>query len=181
MGYIRFLLAVIVVAAHCGVNNWSIGASAAVQAFFLISGFYMAATYSTNYNGHYRALTFYVSRYLRLYPLYLTLVLLTAAFWYCASHQPNINSTHTFDYFIPDAKPKPDFEVWSLLFQDIAIPFNNAFLPVRQAWSVSAELAFYVLVPLLFLIPIIDQVPIFLRGRRCLHDWIAGTAVVKTS
>ena len=82
MGYIRFLLAALVVASHCHASTWTIGSIGAVDAFFLISGFYMALTYSKNYDGANRAVSFFASRYLRLYPMYLTLVLLTALVWW---------------------------------------------------------------------------------------------------
>ncbi|HEY1708725.1 MAG TPA: RDD family protein [Rhizomicrobium sp.] len=36
-----------------------------------------------------------------------------------------------------------------------------------------------VLVPFIALIPAIDQVLIFRRDRRCIHDWVCGTAVVR--
>lgn len=37
-----------------------------------------------------------------------------------------------------------------------------------------------VLVPYIALIPVIDQAPIFGKSRRCIHDWVSGTAVVRT-
>ena len=62
------------------------------------------------------------------------------------------NMLRIYDYFIsPD--PKPHFAVWTLLLQDV-ISVNERehyLLPVRQAWSISAELAFYALVPALVL------------------------------
>ncbi|MGN6514688.1 MAG: RDD family protein [Rhizomicrobium sp.] len=36
-----------------------------------------------------------------------------------------------------------------------------------------------VLVPYIALIPAIDQVLIFRKDRRCIHDWASGTAVVR--
>jgi uncharacterized RDD family membrane protein YckC len=38
-----------------------------------------------------------------------------------------------------------------------------------------------VLVPYVALIPVIDQVLIFRKDRRCVHDWASGTAVVARS
>lgn len=149
MGYIRFLLAALVVTAHCNVSGWTIGATAAVQVFFLISGFYMAATYSKNYDGPNRAISFFASRYTRLYPMYLTLVLITGLVWYLGRNTLHLNTTQTFDYFALNEPHKPDLRVWSLFFQDLS-PSQILNLPVRQSWSISAELAFYALVPLLF-------------------------------
>lgn len=36
-----------------------------------------------------------------------------------------------------------------------------------------------VLVPYITLIPLIDQALIFRKDRRCVHDWLSGTAVVR--
>lgn len=41
-------------------------------------------------------------------------------------------------------------------------------------------LLFLVIVPALALLPIIDQLFVFLKSRRCIHDYAAGTAVVST-
>lgn len=68
MGTLRFILALAVVAFHAGPifgGKW-MGADA-VPAFFIISGFYMALIL----NGRYAdARSFYISRALRLYPVY---------------------------------------------------------------------------------------------------------------
>ena len=41
-------------------------------------------------------------------------------------------------------------------------------------------LLFLVIVPALALLPIIDQLFVFSKSRRCIHDYAAGTAVVNT-
>jgi peptidoglycan/LPS O-acetylase OafA/YrhL len=92
MGLLRLLLAVSVVVGHAGgvyglrLEN---GGSAflthgdtAVQAFYVVSGFYMALILSGKYVS---APAFWVSRYLRLAPLYLFLSLLTFATAYIIS------------------------------------------------------------------------------------------------
>jgi peptidoglycan/LPS O-acetylase OafA/YrhL len=152
MGYIRFLLAVIVIMAHANAAVVpTIDALGAVQVFFVISGFYMAATYERNYTGKNRAIRFWASRYMRLYPTYLILLLLT---WLASSaFGGGSNMLRIYDYFISTG-PKPDSAVWTLFFQDV-ISVDEAthnLLPVRQAWSISAELAFYALVPLLIVL-----------------------------
>ncbi len=40
-------------------------------------------------------------------------------------------------------------------------------------------LLFLSVVPWIAALPIIDQLPIFLRRRRCLHDLVSGTVVVR--
>ena len=49
-------------------------------------------------------------------------------------------------------------------------------LVVLRAWFFAA---IFLVIPPLVLLPLIDHLPIFSRRRRCLHDWIAGTVVVR--
>ena len=50
-------------------------------------------------------------------------------------------------------------------------------LVLIRGWFFAA--AFLVVVPWLTLLPLIDHLLIFLRHRRCLHDWLAGTVVMQ--
>nr|QDP21119.1 acyltransferase [Bradyrhizobium cosmicum] len=145
MGWLRFLLASLVVAYHCQIHRLyqTIGGLAAVEAFFFVSGFYMAAAYP-RYRGRFPALMFWLSRYLRLLPFYATVLFLT---WLCWYGGLPTNATSIFNAFSVDDAP------WlaniTLLGQDL-IAINeraNLLLPVRQSWSISAELVFYALTP----------------------------------
>ena len=74
MGLVRFLLAISVTLAHVPSRSLlgfdMIAADTSVQAFFLISGFYMALVLTEN--GHYSSTRiFYASRYMRLWPIYI--------------------------------------------------------------------------------------------------------------
>src|SRR6185436_8947874 len=51
------------------------GSYTAVQAFFMISGFYMSLIYKSNYGDRWE---FYKSRFFRLFPAYWAALLLTA-------------------------------------------------------------------------------------------------------
>lgn len=80
MGVIRFLLAMSVVVYHsntlCGERF--IGGTAAVQAFYILSGFYMAMILNEKYRpgpGSFRL--FITNRFLRLYPAYWVVLLLS--------------------------------------------------------------------------------------------------------
>jgi hypothetical protein len=42
-------------------------------------------------------------------------------------------------------------------------------------------LLFVGIIPYFAILPLLDQVFIFGRQRRCLHDWISGTLVVRVS
>jgi peptidoglycan/LPS O-acetylase OafA/YrhL len=77
MGTLRFLLALSVVMDHAGpvLGVRLLPGRVAVEIFFAISGFYMAMILSGKYAT---AKSFYVSRFLRLYPVY---VIVFAATW----------------------------------------------------------------------------------------------------
>ncbi|WP_027576398.1 acyltransferase [Bradyrhizobium sp. WSM1743] len=146
MGWLRFLLAAVVVAYHCQFHRvyQTVGGLAAVEAFFFVSGFYMAAAYP-RYQGRFSALLFWLSRYLRLLPFYLTVLVLTWLFWLSGLAT---NKTAIFNAF--GTADAPWLANITLLGQDL-IAINeraNLLLPVRQSWSISAELAFYLLTPL---------------------------------
>jgi peptidoglycan/LPS O-acetylase OafA/YrhL len=73
VGLLRTILALLVVGSHIGAFG---GATFAVKGFFIISGFYMALVISTRYYAL-PVGDFYVSRLLRLLPLYWVIGLLT--------------------------------------------------------------------------------------------------------
>jgi peptidoglycan/LPS O-acetylase OafA/YrhL len=71
MGVVRTLLAIAVVVTHTGPlfpGVTMIPGTLAVQAFYVISGFYMALVLSTKYSDH--ASDFYAARALRIFPIY---------------------------------------------------------------------------------------------------------------
>jgi len=77
MGILRLLLAASVVAFHSGPIFGFRGMGAdAVQAFFILSGLYMALIVSVNYAN---ATDFYLSRALRLFPVYWVFLLMVVA------------------------------------------------------------------------------------------------------
>lgn len=79
MGLIRLLLALSVVLAHSTaiLGTELVGGSAAVECFFVISGFYMAMVLEKKYFTLDRGVwkTFMASRLARLYPVYLAVLL----------------------------------------------------------------------------------------------------------
>jgi peptidoglycan/LPS O-acetylase OafA/YrhL len=83
MGIIRLLLALSVVAAHTtsffGVHL--VGGKVAVQAFYIISGFYMSLILNEKYlgkTGSYKL--FITNRFLRIFPIFWTVLVLVALF-----------------------------------------------------------------------------------------------------
>jgi peptidoglycan/LPS O-acetylase OafA/YrhL len=83
MGTLRFLLAMVVVLFHYQtLGSGMMDAHTAVKMFFIISGFYMAMILDQKYGralGGLRA--FAINRFLRLYPLYAVVLILTIG-WY---------------------------------------------------------------------------------------------------
>ncbi len=95
MGFLRLLLAAAVVAEHstpiCGFSFT--GGHLAVRLFFIISGFYMALILTTKYTADHpnRYWLFISNRFLRIYPCYYVVLLLSLAFYAAASfylHHP---------------------------------------------------------------------------------------------
>lgn len=155
MGYIRFLLAAIVLVSHSGGGIPAMSAESAVEAFFVISGYYMALTFETHYLGAGGIWKFYLSRYIRLYPLYfMGLITMLAIAETASALHWDIDSIRSFAYFTRPQDGVQHIAVWSLFFQDILSidPARAWALPLPQAWSISAELIFYLLTPALLMI-----------------------------
>ena len=161
MGLIRLLLALAVVSAHSNSSSFLklSGGEVAVQAFFIISGFYMAMI-----AGSYKSVAvFWLSRYLRLFPAYLVCGLLTLFFHFgVVPYEARVNE-------LPVAAIAfLGFTNLTMLFQDITMflgvdntslhavahfqqssPPLYQLLLVPQGWSLGLELSFYLFVPFL--------------------------------
>lgn len=176
MGAIRLLLAVAVVVSHGAVSNLYgfrfLSSALAVQAFFILSGFYMALVLDTTYRGPRSYAPFLANRALRLFPIYWLTCLITLALLAITSAQalptgvPDaLALTHPGD--APNLVAKATTGATNLLMlgQD-AVHFFVAttsgiggletegtplyrFLLVPQAWTLSFELIFYAAAPLL--------------------------------
>jgi peptidoglycan/LPS O-acetylase OafA/YrhL len=178
MGIRRLLLALSVLISHTNTifGFGLVGGQAAVQAFFIISGFYMALILNEKYIGKNNSYKLFITnRLLRLYPIYFLILLLTivasiAAYFYSSGHNlgriqvytenyDSINFSTLFYLFISNL---------TMLFQDIAMflglnietgnlyfttnfsqtePQLFRFLMVPQAWTVSIEMTFYLIAP----------------------------------
>ena len=181
MGILRILLALAVVSTHSSpvLGLKSVGGLTAVQSFYVISGFYMGLVLNTKYNyaGSYRP--FLVQRFLRLYPLYAFILVLSILFCVlvglCRGEtvQAGVDWTRYSTHLSPLAWLWLTIPQVTLLGQD-AIMFTGlnpttagtlhpvfvanfqrtavpsfGFLFVPQAWSLSLELMFYILAPML--------------------------------
>lgn len=176
MWVLRFLLALIVVFAHSdffGITfMWWSGA---VQLFFIISWFYMTLILREKYIGKESYKVFIQNRFLRIYPIFLSTLFLTICisilsgislwnWWSFNSYISNLESLSLGSLLIL-------FWTNILIFgQDIIMflwlntesaslfftsdfsktsPQMHNFLFIPQAWSISIELMFYIIAPLL--------------------------------
>lgn len=176
MGLIRLLLALSVALSHDGFTVM-VNSSAAVQLFFLISGFYMALVLDTRYAPDLRGtLVFYTSRYLRLFPGYIAVLAATVALALYSGQLPFMDGPKFLGFLVEMPLGQAIFLVvaniviilqdWFLFlyytpgegfhfttaFWAFTPPrFEHAyhFLIVPQAWSLGIELLFYVCAPFL--------------------------------
>lgn len=177
MGILRVLLALSVVFTHIetGYKIKLLPGYVAVQAFFIISGFYMSLILNNKYVGKNSYQLFYKNRFLRLYPMYLVVLIgtITVSIISALFFNKGLSLTPYIDW-IGTMKPSTlAFLVMTNLFlfgQDIVMflgyePNNGTlfatsdfmlsnpkafqFLLVPQAWSLSVEILFYFIAPFL--------------------------------
>jgi peptidoglycan/LPS O-acetylase OafA/YrhL len=165
MGLFRFLLAFVVLLHHLpDAPNYSLllGGPEAVETFYMISGFYMAMVLDKKYSHCLKTYkTFIVSRFLRIYPQYLVVAILTLASYYVVTSLLSA----PYDRFILAYYDKLNsLDLWEgvmLIFTSIAI-FGQDWLaylfdgkyhmhhPVSIGWSLACELTFYLTAPIIF-------------------------------
>lgn len=177
MGLLRFVLAVSVLIAHSspvfGVTI--IGGRMSVQAFYIISGFYMSLVLNEKYIGENASYKLFISnRFLRLYPIYWCVLILTVLFCFGAYFIPHVYAPNTLNLFI-DNFSNMNFLTFAFLFfinvfifgQDISFftgmdqwgsmffssnlinenPHLYSFIFIPQGWSIALELMFYLIAP----------------------------------
>jgi peptidoglycan/LPS O-acetylase OafA/YrhL len=168
MGLLRFLLALSVVLTHAGgLFGYTMATgSVAVQLFFMISGFLMQLVLSERYDPATDKQLFYVNRALRIFPIYLVVVVLTIALTaiflphsgYTAFVQARGQDLGIADMlalgwtaifiFGQEAFTFLQLTPAGLTFSPMGPDAGTYPLqPVPQAWSLSLELTFYLLAP----------------------------------
>ena len=171
MGMVRVALAMAVVLSHLPLASYKfLSGGLAVQAFFIISGFYMALVL----DGKYKDIgLFYSNRLLRLFPTYFVILALTIFVVYAFNGSATI-SPELVDRILQD--PLTTFVmvveniimvgqemlfwfsidtngalVWDpsgpLPDETTVVAWQGLFVP--QAWSLSMELMFYAMAPFL--------------------------------
>ncbi len=133
-----------------------VGPVVAVQAFFMISGFYMALVLNEKYIGVNNSFKLFISnRFLRLFPTYLLVMVSVAVvniIIYLAFRKSlMINELFSFnlgfgDYFKIIYLNIFLFGQAAILFIDSAVPFQH-FIFVPQAWTLELEFLFYLIIP----------------------------------
>jgi peptidoglycan/LPS O-acetylase OafA/YrhL len=174
MGTLRTLFAIAVVFAH-SLGNLLVGGQNAVQLFYMISGFLISYVLVER-RAYPRMVSFYINRYLRLYPIYFVVAIFTfAAFaitfgtdkelsffevYNKAPYAANIflvasNITLIFQDWVMFAGVESNQLVFTTDFMRSEVVLYPALL-VPQAWTLGVELTFYFLAPfILFKIRII--------------------------
>ncbi len=178
MGILRFLLAISVVLNHSSsIFGCSlVGGQVAVQAFYIISGFYMSLILNEKYigiNNSYKL--FITNRLLRLYPLYWTVLILTILSSFAIILYSNGTKYGNFEYYILYYDKMGIMSFLFLIFTNIFLFFQDIvmflglntttgnlfftsnfretspmlfqFLFVPQAWTIGVEIAFYLIAP----------------------------------
>src|SRR6185437_15833372 len=132
-GVFRLLLALFVTIAHLSpVISINIGAYS-VSAFFIISGYLMTYILNTTYGFTYVGLRkYYINRFLRIYPLYFLVLIMTLIFFFFNNA---LKITQTFVSWLHN-----------ITIIGIGPYFNSNLEPSRlipPAWALHNELIFY--------------------------------------
>ena len=164
---LRFIFAITVVFAHSWPNgSVFVGGSNAVQLFYIVSGFLISYVLMES-KSYPNIKTFYINRYIRLYPVYFVVATLTVI------AQLFVKNSTPFDLFnaVPiEAKALFTFvntfifgQDWLMFLgiQNSHLTFTSNFrksdllvyqgLLIPQAWSLGVELSFYLIAP--FVLP----------------------------
>ncbi|MDM0037178.1 acyltransferase [Variovorax sp. J22P271] len=167
MGTLRTIFAMAVVFAHAGVYMF-VGALNGVQLFYMISGF-LISFILTEVKAYPEVKDFYANRFLRIYPVYAAVAVLTLGAYFLG--------IHVYDEFFSVYREAPwsatillifsntflFLQDWVMFFAVVdgrLIPTGNFMesspllypgLLVPQAWTLGVELTFYLIAP--FVLP----------------------------
>lgn len=161
MGVLRFLLALSVLLSHGEISELAIfSGNFAVEVFFCISGFYMAMVLEGRYTS---IKSFYYSRFLRIFPTYLLIMLGglgvflvwgNSAVWNSAAFSTSLLAAvanlmligQDVSLFLEILPAEGGVLAWTHDYTQSEVPFFNLML-IPTAWSLSMEIYFYLMVP----------------------------------
>ncbi len=182
MGLIRLLLAVSVIISHSNtiLGLDFVGGDTAVKTFYIISGFYMSLILNEKYVNQKHAYRLFISnRFLRLFPIYWTVLTLTLLFSFvvCRYATPNQAATNPLRMYVENFSHINGWSFSFLIFTNLFLFFQDTvmflgldthtgnlfftsnyrqtspelflFLFVPQAWTIGVELMFYLVAPFL--------------------------------
>jgi peptidoglycan/LPS O-acetylase OafA/YrhL len=159
MGLVRLFLAMVVAADHWWLSmlhpkaivvhdQYRLGFNSgyAVMFFYVISGFLITYTLTRNYKLHATGVTaFYRNRFIRIYSLYWPMVVLT--FLFVGGAWAQFLAADAWDKLTGIFLVGMD---WRLSFASYPqVHFAAGIVGLKQAWTLGAELMFYLLAPLL--------------------------------
>jgi len=145
LGTYRLALALLVALSHVGVSIAGLNPGVvAVVGFYLVSGYVMTGLLRAHYRQSGGVGAFYLDRFLRLFPHYLSVAAITCA-WFV------LTGAHT-EYL----RIRPT--IGNLVENALVVPLNfymfnhsDEFTLIPPAWSLGAEIQFYLVIPLLLL------------------------------
>ncbi len=149
MGWMRFLLSLLVVGSHVGGMGGTPAGATAIAGFFTISGFLMARTLDENYRGQ-GVLRFYLNRVLRIGPPFVAVLALTwVALWArdARPFQSHLEFGVPTGAYMPVELPPSPLRQLALEPQGYPLFLYPSFRLLPQAWSLVTESAFYLAAP----------------------------------
>ncbi len=148
MGLLRLLLASLVAISHMGIDfkGWNVGVGSVVI-FYMLAGHVVAKLWARR--PHDRLLPslgwFYKDRALRIFPLYLCALLVSGSLWAMGTQSHFLSKTPGFAQWVSNLTIIPlNYYMWTGI---------DRFMLIPPAWSLGVELQFYLLLPLLMLLP----------------------------
>lgn len=147
MGTLRFLLALAVLLSHANARIASLNPGViAVIGFYLISGYVMAGLIRRHYGRPGQVGRFYLDRLLRIYPQYLVIAGITLAWQVASGRSPP---------FLAQMPALAELGCNLLIVPLNYFMVNGAgtYTLIPPAWSLGAELQFYLLAPVMLLWP----------------------------
>lgn len=176
MGILRLLLALSVLADHCGsiFTLELVQSKIAVQSFYIISGFYMSLIINEKYiNKNNSFFLFITNRFFRLFPIYWVVLFLTVVLCLTMGILTKFEQFPKFDSYFAVA-PNVSTFIFLIManlfifgqdlimflginsntgvlyftsnFNDSSLPLHS-FLFIPQAWTLGLELSFYLIAP----------------------------------
>ena len=150
MGFLRILLASLVLASHAGVAPVMSGVFA-VECFFVISGFYMQLLIHQHYAGKaYWKRKFYTSRFLRIFIPYWCIVAIILLLSILSSHSISSVSSYLTIFSNIFIIGSEHIKLWRLAEGCNAYDWQQLIIPT--IWSVGMELLFYLIAPFILCI-----------------------------